>query len=73
MDKITDWIKEFTELSPEIQGKIFTSLIVIIILWLIRIVVIRMVWQVNNSPGTKLEKRDRREAYPRRPPARISQ
>lgn len=53
MDKLTDWIKEFTGLSPEIQGKIFTSLIVIIILWLIRIIVIRMVLRKTDDPYSR--------------------
>ena len=53
MDKITNWIKGFTGLSPEVQTKIFTSLIVIIILWLIRIVVIRIVWRKTEDPYSR--------------------
>jgi len=53
MDKLTDWIHEFTGFSPEIQTKIFTSLIVIIILWLIRIIVIRMVLRKTEDPYTR--------------------
>jgi small-conductance mechanosensitive channel len=53
MDKITDWIKEFTGLSPGVQTKIFTSLIVIIILWLIRIIVIRIVWRKTEDPYSR--------------------
>lgn len=50
MDKITDWIEGFTGLSPAVQGKIFTSLIVIIILWMIRIIVIRIIWRKTEDP-----------------------
>jgi small-conductance mechanosensitive channel len=50
MDKITDWIEGVTGLSPAVQGKIFTSLIVIIILWLIRIIVIRIIWRKTEDP-----------------------
>ena len=53
MDKITSWIKEFTGLSPEMQAKIFTSLIVIIILWLIRAIVIRIVWSKTEDPYSR--------------------
>jgi small-conductance mechanosensitive channel len=53
MDKITNWIKEFTGLSPGMQAKIFTSLIVIIILWLIRTIVIRVVWRKTEDPYTR--------------------
>jgi small-conductance mechanosensitive channel len=50
MDKITSWIQEFTGLSPEVQAKIYTSLIVIILLWLIRTLVIRIVWRKTEEP-----------------------
>jgi small-conductance mechanosensitive channel len=53
MDKITNWINEFSGLSPEMQAKIFTSLIVIIILWLIRTIVIRIVWRKTEDPYTR--------------------
>jgi small-conductance mechanosensitive channel len=50
MDKITKWIQEFSGLSPELQERIFTSLIVIILLWLIRTIVIRIVWRKTEDP-----------------------
>jgi len=53
MDNITDWFQKFSGLSPETQAKIFTSLIVIIILWLIRIIVIRLVWRKTEDPYTR--------------------
>jgi small-conductance mechanosensitive channel len=53
MDKISNWINEFTGLSPEVQAKIFTSLIVIILLWLIRTIVIRIVWRKTEDPYTR--------------------
>jgi small-conductance mechanosensitive channel len=53
MDKITNWIQKFSGLSPGVQAKIFTSLIVIIILWLIRTIVIRMVWSKTEDPYTR--------------------
>lgn len=39
-----------TGLSPDVQSKIFTSLIVIIILWLIRIIVVRILWRNTEDP-----------------------
>jgi small-conductance mechanosensitive channel len=53
MDKITKAIQDFTGLSPELQGRIFTSLIVIIILWLIRTIVIRIVTRKTEDPYTR--------------------
>jgi small-conductance mechanosensitive channel len=53
LDKIINWIKEFTGLSPEMQAKIFPSLIVIIILWLIRTIVIRIVWRKTEDPYSR--------------------
>ena len=53
MDKITNWIQKFSGLSPGVQAKIFTSLIVIIILWLIRTIVIRAVWSKTEDPYTR--------------------
>ena len=50
MDKITDWIQELTGLSPQLQGRIFTSLIIIILLWLIRAIVVRIVWRKTEDP-----------------------
>ena len=50
MTKIIDWIQKFTGISPELQARIFISLIVIILLWLIRTVVIRIVWRKTEDP-----------------------
>lgn len=50
MDNISDWITDFSGLSPEVQSKIFTSLIVIFFLWLIRKLVIRIVWRKTEDP-----------------------
>lgn len=53
MEKITEWIKDVSGLSPEVQGKIFTSLAVISILWLIRTVVVRIVWRKTEDPYSR--------------------
>jgi len=53
MEKITKWIQEFTGLSPELQERIFTSLIVIVLLWLIRTIVIRIVSHKTEDPYTR--------------------
>jgi small-conductance mechanosensitive channel len=50
MDKINRWIQEFSGLSPEVQAKMFASLIVIILLWLIRTIVVRLVWRKTEDP-----------------------
>jgi small-conductance mechanosensitive channel len=50
MDKITNWITEFSGLSAEAQTKILTSLLIIIFLWLIRTIVIRVVWRKTEDP-----------------------
>ena len=50
MNKIAEWVHDFTGLSPDVQSKIFTSLIVIFILWLIRIIVVRILWRKTEDP-----------------------
>jgi small-conductance mechanosensitive channel len=50
MDRITHWIQKFSGLSPEMQAKIFASLLTIILLWLIRTVVIRIVMRKTEDP-----------------------
>jgi small-conductance mechanosensitive channel len=50
MNKITDWIQEFTGLSPQMQTRIFTSLIIIILLWMIRTIIIRIVSRRTEDP-----------------------
>ena len=53
MDKITNWIHQFTGLSPEVQERVFTSLAVIIILWVLRTVVIHIVSRKTEDPFTR--------------------
>jgi len=53
MTKISDWIHDFTGLSPEVQVKIFTSLVVIIILWLLRFIIGRIVSHKTEDPYTR--------------------
>jgi small-conductance mechanosensitive channel len=53
MNKITDWIQEISGLNPQTQSKIFTSLIIIIILWLIRRVTLRIISRKTEDPYTR--------------------
>ncbi|MBU0482058.1 MAG: mechanosensitive ion channel family protein [Proteobacteria bacterium] len=44
MDRITDWLHRFSNL-PDSQQRIIYSLLTVITLWIIRTVVIRMIWR----------------------------
>ncbi len=45
MDKISQWIYEFTGFTPDVQSKIFTSILVIFVLWFLRVLLMRVVWR----------------------------
>jgi small-conductance mechanosensitive channel len=49
MNSITDWILELTGITPQWQSKIFSSLFIIILLWLVRSIVMRIVWRRTDS------------------------
>lgn len=49
MDKINDWIYKASGLAPEAQNKIFSTLIILIVLWLLRIIVLRVVWKKTDD------------------------
>ena len=50
MHNITNWLEGVTGFGPDTQQRIFTSLIVIILLWLIRTIVIRIVLRKTEDP-----------------------
>lgn len=45
MENIFEFIQEYTGLPPSIQSQIFTSFLLILILWFFRLVVIQIVWR----------------------------
>jgi small-conductance mechanosensitive channel len=49
MDQLSDLIYNTTGISPDLQSKIVSSVIIIFILWLIRTLVMRMVWRRTES------------------------
>ena len=49
MQNIYDFIQRYTGFSPEVQSRIFTSLLVILILWLIRLIMIQIVWRSTEN------------------------
>jgi small-conductance mechanosensitive channel len=53
MDIITQWISDCTGLSAQLQSKIFTSIVVIFVLWFIRTIVMRIVWKKTDDVQTR--------------------
>lgn len=53
MSPISQWVTEFTGLSTVIQSRIFSSLLIIIILWLIRNITLRLLWRRVEDAQTR--------------------
>ncbi len=49
MIEISNWITEMTGISSSIQQKIFSSLMVILVIWLIRFLVFKLVAQIKDA------------------------
>ena len=45
MERITDWLNKATGLSAHIQERIFISILIVFLLWLIRTIIVRMIWR----------------------------
>ena len=45
MDTLANWISQITKLSPRVQENLYTSVIIILILWLTRTLVMSIVWR----------------------------
>lgn len=45
MEKLTDWLNKVSGLSTEIQQRIFISILIIFILWLVRTMLVHLVWR----------------------------
>ena len=45
MDTLANWISQITKLSPGVQENLYTSVIIILILWLTRTLVMSIVWR----------------------------
>ncbi len=45
LNKMSGWIKEITGLAPTVQSRLLASLLIIFTLWLLRTVVIRILWR----------------------------
>ena len=43
METLTHWITQITKLSPDVQRNLYTSIIIILILWLLRVLVMSIV------------------------------
>jgi len=53
MSKIIQWINNLTGLSPDNINKLIASLVIVFILWLIRTIIIRIVWKKIDNPQTR--------------------
>jgi len=45
MKSLIEWVQGTVGLSPEMQVKIFTSFIIVLVLWLLHFLIIRIVWR----------------------------
>jgi small-conductance mechanosensitive channel len=50
MENLIAWIQDITGLNPELQENIFTSFLIILILWILRTITIRIVWRKTENP-----------------------
>jgi small-conductance mechanosensitive channel len=50
MEKLYDWIEQIIGLPPSLQSKIYTSILIILILWIIRLITLHAVWRKTESP-----------------------
>ena len=53
MTKIIQWINNVTGLSPDNINKLITSLVIILFLWLIRTIIIQIIWRKVENPQTR--------------------
>ncbi len=53
MGKIERFIHDWAGLNPNIQGRIFSSLLIIVILWALRWVVLQFVWRRTDDAQTR--------------------
>jgi small-conductance mechanosensitive channel len=53
VDKASSWIQAISGLNSEWQARVLVSLIAIAVLWVVKTVVRRVVWQHTDSPGAR--------------------
>lgn len=53
MENFMAWIQENIDLSPEVQTKIFTSLIITLVLWMLYSLIIKIVWHRTENVRTR--------------------
>jgi len=53
MNKLIEVIERTTGLSPELQAKLLTSVVIILILWLLCRLIMRMVWRQTEDVRTR--------------------
>ena len=53
MERLFEWLQNITGLSPEIQNRIFISILIIFILWLLRFVLLRIVWTRTDNVNVR--------------------
>ncbi len=55
MEKLIDYIQEATGLSAHSLDKIFISIIIILLLWLLRLLILRIVWKNTQNVKTRYQ------------------
>jgi uncharacterized protein with PQ loop repeat len=53
MKNLMDWIQEAIGLSPEVQIKIFISLVISLISWILYSLIIKIVWRRTENIRTR--------------------
>ncbi|MDD5014697.1 MAG: hypothetical protein PHW73_06295 [Atribacterota bacterium] len=53
MKNLMEWIQETIGLSPEVQIKIFASLVIILVLWILYSLIIKIVWRRTENIRTR--------------------
>ncbi len=59
MERITNWITHITKLAPWVQGNLFASITIILILWVIRILVAVLLWRGTDDVRVRYRWRKR--------------
>ena len=51
--RLSEWLNNFTGISPQVQNRIFSTLLIIFFLWLLRILVVQFVWHQTENIQTR--------------------
>lgn len=55
MNSFRDFLSSTLNLNPDIQYKIFVSVLIIILLWAIRVIILRLVWRQTKNVKTRYQ------------------